>query len=400
MQESMRFLIVSYTFPPEGGIGGRRWAKLVKCLHRVGHSVEVVAATLPADEISPWGPDVLGINVYRFATRFPEILTRTPKNTLEKIAYRSALARLKRRTKGTPYDRAALDKESILTLVQGRIKKFKPDVLIATGAPFDLVHSLIGIQDTAGIKLKVADFRDPWIGGQAFGYSRLPEARLEFEKKKEAEVVSHYDVITMPWQKNIDELAQRHPGHADKLTVLSHFYDEDDVGSKSSVEKKTKFIYGGALYPGLEKVLANLSELCFQMKWRFELFTASDVNPEMLHDYFKAFKPIPSTEFFQRVKSAEYAILFLPQGNRFGLTKLFEIAACGIPIIAIGEESELSKEIEKNELGKFVEADNLLNKLPDIDRYFGTFDPNMKYVQEKSLSAVTNTLLDLINSKR
>src|SRR5213592_147627 len=50
-----RILIISYHFPPDGSIGGQRWAGLSKYLARVGWEVHVVTASAPTGHVMPDG---------------------------------------------------------------------------------------------------------------------------------------------------------------------------------------------------------------------------------------------------------------------------------------------------------------------------------------------------------
>src|SRR6266516_3628641 len=47
-----RLLIISYHFPPDGAIGGQRWAGLSKYLARLGWEVHIVTASAPGSEPS------------------------------------------------------------------------------------------------------------------------------------------------------------------------------------------------------------------------------------------------------------------------------------------------------------------------------------------------------------
>ena len=47
-------LLISYTFPPHPGIGGRRWAKFSKYLSKLNYIVHVIHVANPFDEDSLW----------------------------------------------------------------------------------------------------------------------------------------------------------------------------------------------------------------------------------------------------------------------------------------------------------------------------------------------------------
>jgi len=399
MSNFKRILIVAYTFPPQGGIGGRRWAKIAKELHKQGYLTEVISAELADEQSSPWMSDVKSIPVFRFKTTFPKHLKRQPQNLLDKVRYRMALRKMVMLTKGTPYDRAALDKLSFLSMFRKRMQLFKPDLILATGAPFDLLHfTAAELSHYSGV-LSVADLRDPWVNGSAYGYSGLSKKRLSVEKAKESEVVEAFDLVSMPWQKNIEELQERHPTFSEKLFVLPHFYDEDDLVFEEEVTNPPDIIYGGGIYEGLEDTIVRLAQFCNNLQIKAEVRTTNTFNRSVQNEFFSVMPPIPSHKFFARVKSSKYALLFLPEGHRYGLTKLYELAACGRPILAVGRKSPLSDLIVKESLGFFIDIQNLERDLQDALNSQIPFRANREWLANHSLQSVTRDFMDLVNRK-
>jgi hypothetical protein len=396
MIELKRILIVAYSFPPQGGIGGRRWAKFAKQFVRSGIEVEVISADMPAETDSSWKADVEGIPVFRFKTSFPSSLKTQPERLVDKVKYRMALRKMVLRTKGTPYDRAALDQLAFRSLFNQRVEKFRPDVLIATGAPFDLLYfTAIELENHPEL-LSLADLRDPWVNGSAFGYSALSEERLDNEKQKEAKVVDTFNLVTMPWPENIEELKQRYPERTEKLSVLPHFFDDDDLETERKVDNPPDLIYGGAIYEGLESALVELSAFAKANKLKTEIRTSSRVDVSIQNDYFNVLPPLASKYFFARVKASKFSLLFLPEGKRYGLTKLYELAACQNPILAIGKESNLSEMIEEKSLGHFIDVDQLTEGLAKATDQTSQSGPNQDWFRRHSLSLITSGLTDLL----
>lgn len=399
MSELKRILIVAYSFPPQGGIGGRRWAKFAKQFLRSGFEAEVISADMPAETDSSWKADVDGIPVFRFNTSFPSSLKMQPKRLIDKVRYRMALRKMVLKTKGTPYDRAALDQLAFRSTFRQLMDKFNPDVVIATGAPFDLLYfTALELENHPNV-LSLADLRDPWVNGSAFGYSALSSQRLEIEKQKEAKVVDAFDLVTMPWPQNIEELKQRHAAKSKKLSVLPHFFDDDDLKSEAKVESPPDLIYGGAIYEGLESAMAELSAFAQAKKLKIEIRTGSLVDSSIQNEFFKVLPALSSKEFFARVKASKYSLLFLPEGKRYGLTKLYELAACQKPILAIGKPSNLSELIENKSLGQFIHEDRLTKELVKAIDQSNEIEPNQDWVNSHSLSKITADLTDLLKKE-
>jgi len=78
-------LIINYAFPPNEGVGGRRWAKFSKYLKNHNVNIRVINAKKQNNKLSNWVNDVNGINVISLNTSYPHILQISPKTIFQKI---------------------------------------------------------------------------------------------------------------------------------------------------------------------------------------------------------------------------------------------------------------------------------------------------------------------------
>jgi hypothetical protein len=99
------------------------------------------------------------------------------------------------------------------------------------------------------------------------------------------------------------------------------------------------------------------------------------------------------------VKASKFSLLFLPEGKRYGLTKLYELAACQKPILAIGKESNLSEMIEEKSLGQFIPIDRLTEGLAKATNQASQFETNQDWFQRHSLSQITSDLTVLLKRR-
>jgi glycosyltransferase involved in cell wall biosynthesis len=179
-----RLLVITYHFPPDGAIGGQRWAGLSKYLARLGWEVHILtAAAAGTEQPTP--------NVHRHFHR--------RRRTLNDV-YRAAAGRLRQRSNGdkqpTPANGTSPRSFSLLTPVSairrilgssmslpddGRgwvavaavaarelLRERKFDVVISSGPP----HSahFAGLAATVGRDAQFwIDMRDPWSATQQFG---------------------------------------------------------------------------------------------------------------------------------------------------------------------------------------------------------------------------------------
>ena len=390
---------MSQTFPPDSGVGGRRWAKFAKYLHRAGTQVEVIAAQMETVSKSPWTDDVGDIAVHRYRHRFPRVLTQQPKSISDKLNYRWALMKLRMHCLGSPYDRANRDRETFLELFQKRMNAFEPEAVVVSGAPFNLLHYAAEVRDVYRGVAFIADLRDPWIGGHVYGYRSLSERREMEERRKEREVVGAFDLVTSPWRSVVDDLNSRHPGFRDKFWWLSHAWDREDFGHGTKGESSSiDMLYGGNLYEGFDAFLKNLSHAVRDGKRKVQIHTAQAGNlAEFANEGFRSAPNIQSKDFFGLASAAKRMLFLIPESGKNGFpTKLLEYAATGRPIAAVGYEGSLSHIIEDRGLGKFWRLEDVedrpLKLFVDFD-----FHPDRDWVEEFECERVTKKFLDRVD---
>ncbi len=392
-------MIVSQTFPPYAGVGGRRWAKFAKYLLRTGADVQVLCANMGGSRNSPWSRDVSEISVETYAHRFPSVLTANPANVLEKIAYRLWLIYLKMVSKGSPYDRAILDRGAFYQAFVEKMDAFKPDVVIATGAPFRLLAYIADVINAFPNSRFIADFRDPWTWGESYGYAHLSEKRLNFEKQLEEKVVSQFHFTTSPWPEIVTRLQKLYPAAQRKISLLPHAYDPDDFPARLQTAELDKdlLVFGGNIYHGLEDTMNDIIAFVRSRSknLRMEIYSG---NLNKIHERGEGVKmhaPIPAFEFFEKAQQAQAIIFLIPEHLKDGVpTKLFEYAYLGRPIIAIGYRGRVSEFVEAKSLGIFVDAVSDLGEI-DFDMLKVSAEP--EWLKAYNYANITESLLKLIN---
>lgn len=398
-EEGRRFFIVSHTFPPAPGIGGRRWAKFAKYLRRAGARVHVLRAA-HGSEGSPWTEDVAEIRKSTYAHSFPEILDSAPATLSGKIRYRLALLHNRLRSRGTPYDRALFDEDSFLRALRHGLEREQPDTLIVSAAPFLLLKYALKLRaDFPGIRF-VADLRDPWTSGTSYGYRALRGKRKAFEEEAEAEAVRGFDLVLTPWESLADAFAGQYPDAAHKVKVLPHCYDADEVVPRERKSPRTVplLYYGGNLYSGEEKVWKVFSDAARSGK--IEIILRSSRIPEpisaLAHAHFRTESPVSSRAFFAEAARADWLLYPVPPALRDGSpTKLPEFAATGVPVAGFGAEGSLSAAMVRHGIGVWlddnIDAESLLRIVtssPDLH-------PDSAFIKSFEAAAVTRDLLKI-----
>ncbi len=165
-----RLLVISYFFPPDGAVGGLRWAGLTKYLARIGWDVCVVTAAPNADRDSEEGIKIVSraraqtLNDWYRSLAAASIRSEISNDGGASVAEQPGTFRTLRREVGALLAfpdhargwilRAAMRARSLVT-------RFRPDVVVSTGPP----HSahVVAWLATAGKSTRwVIDLRDPW----------------------------------------------------------------------------------------------------------------------------------------------------------------------------------------------------------------------------------------------
>lgn len=384
-------LLVSHTFPPYRGIGGRRWVKFAKSLARRGHPVHVIhSAGDPGSLGSLWTDDLAtpGLHVHPMAQRYPTVLFKRPLTTVaEKVIYRVWNRLLPCFTKGNWFDKTIFWEGPFLRKAGDLITEHGIRDVIITGAPFRLLYYGTLLKRAHPIRL-VCDLRDTWTWQDGYGGALLSPARKAFEKEMERKVIEESDHIVSPHPAVVEHLRSAYPTHADRISVLGHAIDPDELGPPRPEHSSTllRLIYAGSMY-GAGEADAYFTELlkgfnllreryptCFAAS-RLDLYITGhgttryreQVDEAGLGERIRFHDPLPAKEIFPRIAAADAVILFIPKANKDVLgTKFTEIFYLRRPVIHVGEPGSISDHITRDHLGISMRVQDLAQKLPEL----------------------------------
>lgn len=360
-------LLVNFDFPPNQGIGGRRWGKLSKGLAEEGFDVFVIKADpVSMNNPSPWTEDVKSarIHVTSLPRTYPEGFSHPGSGLIDKIKYRIHQFILSRKERGTIFDISIGWDKYLLPAAADLIEKHKIINVIATGAPWNLLYFVCRLKEKFPQINIISDFRDPWINAKNYGMQSLDEKRKSHEKFKHQYVLSHSDVIITPAKDMTDELRKFDIENSKaNFNVLGHFYDEDDTGLTDSTATSDKIIlvYGGDLYVGVEPMLNKfVSDLEIirqknpELYRRIEvrIFTNSAISSVLRTlDAIRVF-PSVGKRIFEELRSAHFTLIFLPDNKKNHLTtKSIEYLPFRKPYLVYSPEGDFTRFVEENQLG-------------------------------------------------
>lgn len=372
-----KVLIICYSFPPNEGIGGRRWAKFAKYLAKINYEIHVVLNHNRSSKISQWNKDVIHENIIKYDRNvfYPLIYTEVPKTFSEKVLYRFWLLFFKLFSKGSLYDKSFFWKKVILNDVRKIILENNIQNVIVTGPPFRLLYfSALLKEELKNINL-IIDLRDPWTDNTSFfGFDAISPKRMSFEKEMEKEVmlranhvISVNDYLTQIFKK-------KYPSIQQKFVTIGNGFDADEITFSSDTSTKEKsgfdFILAGSLYPDLEYVfipfldyLSNNQNLDFIKKVTFHFYGQVDYNLEKLIKRYNlnsvklhGFQKMEYVK--ERIAESDYCMMFTSPNHASNFnTKFYEYASMRKPIVHFSNPGEISDVIVSNNLGFAISPD-------------------------------------------
>lgn len=400
-------LIISYTFPPNPGIGGRRWAKFAKYLTRQNFTVHVIHAAIKNQSSSLWYGDVCentDIIRYPVKTYYPQILVSNPDTFLKKLKYRISDNLLKLTTNGTPYDVAIGWRQPLLKKANELIQKHAIKNVIVSCAPFrSAVYALELKRENKNLNLLV-DFRDPWTWGKGYGMTLLSAKKLQAEKELEKKVMDGADSIFVPVTVMQQHLNQTYPQHTRKIKLLQHAFDEDEVKPQPKTKSdKIRLVFFGSIYKYLEIFMAKLAKELKKYENEYTLDFYSDSQnyshifeqQQLLNKQVNYHENKPAAELFKSFADYDFVLLVHPDYGKHNIaTKFYEIIYSKTPMLYIGNPGLTANFIESNNIGLSYNADNLDLNPEKIRSWLAQEKTEFKEIYQYSFASQTQNLIN------
>lgn len=373
MNEGKHILLVNFDFPPNEGIGGRRWAKFARYLAEQGLKIHVIKAEqLPMRPPSVWSKEVehSNISITSLPRPLPTYFTHPGKGLWDKIRFHLYKKALRKRSLGTIYDQA-IDWEAPLHAAMDQLlNKFPISTIIASGAPFNLLYYTANFVASQQSIQFIADYRDPWISARNYGMPGLNNAQRAHEMDKQNRVLEVADIVSSPYQQlslRIKEEGQE-KSEGTEFIELGHCFDQEQLPERTehSEENTFTFVYGGALYQGVEHYFDQLSTVLHQLKdedlplykrLRFKIYSSDfeRLNGRYAEHRWMEFLPPIGNQLFTEIDRSSAAIIALSEHNKdFKTTKFYEFLSRKKPVLYLGPQGEVAQFLEQNSLGSSI----------------------------------------------
>jgi len=425
-----KVLIISYYWPPAGGIAVHRCLKFAKYLREFGWEPIICTAENPEypvlDEGNfkdiPNGVKILRTKIWEPYNLFKFITGKKKEERIhnvfieeEKPGFGHKLGIWIRGNIFIPDARKLWIRPSVKFL-SNYLKENPVDVLFTNGPPQSTHMIAYGVKKNLGISWH-ADFQDPWTQVDYFPQLMLNPISKKIHEKKEQLVFRWADKITIcsyTWKNDLESIGAKDVG------VIVWGYDEDDFTNITiPLSKKFTLSHFGSLGPDRNaKTLWKALSIIANENKQF----ANDLEIELVgfvgHAIVDEIKSLGLTgnlnlsdhisrkETLERMHCSQILLLILNDmlnvnGRLPG--KLFEYLASRRPMLVIGpEESDASKIVHGVNAGYTCDFNNLektINTVKDLYEKFrqNNLPSNKTDISQYSNRSLTGKLASYLN---
>jgi glycosyltransferase involved in cell wall biosynthesis len=416
-----KVLIISYYWPPAGGIAVHRCLKFAKYLREFGWEPVLCIPDNPEYPVLdpgnfkdvPSGITVLKTKIWE-PYRFFKLLTGKKKGERihnvfleeDKPGFGQKLGIWIRGNIFIPDARKFWIRPSVKYLT--KYLKSNPVDAVFTNGPPQTTHMIAcGIKKKLGIPWH-ADFQDPWTQVDYFPQLMLNPVSKKIHTAMEQRVFKNADKVTIcsdTWKKDLESIG------ANDVGVIVWGYDEDDFkGDTPLLSPKFRLSHYGSLGPDrnaktLWKALSIMAEKekGFADDLEIELagFIGRSIKEEIkslgLEKNLLLFDHLSRKETLERMSRSQILLLILndmPNVNGRLPGKLFEYLASRRPIIVIGPpESDASKIVGGSNAGSTCGFQDLEGTISTVKQLYAKFKNGGLNRNETDISQYSNRCL-------
>ena len=360
-----KVLIITYYWPPGGGIAVLRCLKISKYLRKYGWEPVIFTAEdahYPVidhsnDQDVQEGLTILRQKIWEPYHIYKMITGKAPDANVNNVFYveeeeAGAMHKLSvwvRSNFFIPDARAFWVRPSVNKIL-AFLEEHPVDAIMSSGPPHSNTRIATLVKKRTGLPW-LADFQDPWTQIDYFQHLRLTGWARRRHHRMEQEVFEQADKITIvspSWREDLMEIGARN------VEVIPLGYDPDDFSAKPEIENKSRFtlthlgIMGYDRNPaGLFGVLQQMCEEVEGFREALEIRLVGQVDPSVREAYeaaglagnVKLVGSVPRQQALELTRDSPILLLLLnQQPNAQGRIpgKLFEYLAARRPILCLG----------------------------------------------------------------
>ena len=403
-----KILLINYDFPPNAGIGGRRWAIFAKYLTRLGYEIHVLMRKPEPGSVSSFDVFVQGnerIIRHHLPSYYPKTLSTQPRTIIQKLRYRLWHKAMLLLSRGTPFDKTVIGSYFIRRKIRTLHRKESFTLMVVSGAPFRLCYYAARERDRLKVPLLI-DLRDPWTWGKGYGFVALSERRKNYEKKMERFTLEKADCVTVPVEIMRENLCDHYPEWEQKFHLLPHGYDEEIIslhdGNRFKQSRVLRIVHFGTINDYIESEIDAIARVIGSYHGGIALtfYAASEKYKEIfegagvLNKFVFYRKQVSQQQVFEELGKYDFSLILHPEYGRNNFsTKIYETIFSGTPIMYIGSEGELSEFFQRTGSGIHIAPQEIEKELnPDKIRKSYNF-VRTEEVAQFSYTELTQKLL-------
>ena len=291
-----RVLIISYYWPPAGGISVVRPLKLAKYIREFGWDPVVCTAANPhfpfedknaANDI-PKDLEIIKVPIVEPYEIYKKLTGQKEKSALADVIQnapkRSFLHNFSVWIRGNFFipDARCLWINPVVKELTSYLEKNPVDAILTTGPP----HSVNRIGYLLNKKLQIpwlADFQDPWTQVDYYKHFKISKWAHKRHRKMENQIFNNADLITIvsdSWKTDLERIG------ASNVAVVPLGYDTSDFSNNIELDSKFTLTHLGLLGEDrnpivLMEVIADLCKLDVNFSNHFQLQLVGKVNDKL-----------------------------------------------------------------------------------------------------------------------
>ena len=383
-----KVIVVTYYWPPAGGIGVLRCLKLAKYLARQGWEPVIFTSSEEAyqfldpknnDEV-PEGTEVIRIGAFSpieafkaFSGRKKEVpLIDIMATPAQKNRWLDDIGLWVRGNFFIPDARAFWIRPAVRRIREW-LKHNHADAIFSDGPPH--TNTVVANRIAEEFDLPwVADFQDPWTQVDYYAHMNIGRRADRIHRQMEQDAFRRADAITIAsptWAGDLEAIGARN------VEVLYYGYDEADFeGYQARSADRPTLFHGGLLgndrYPApLVEALKRLKEEGLEGMEGLDIRLAGGVSPDVvsnmkaagLEEELTLLGMVSRAEVIEEISKAELLLLpinIAPNCKGRVPGKLFELMRSGKPILALGPvDGDVARLLRETGTGETFEYDDV-----------------------------------------
>lgn len=373
LEPVLRLLLVSYNFPPVGGAGVQRPAKLVKYIHPLGFEPTVLTVRNPS---VPLRDESVGRDVPH-NVRIVRAPTFEPGYAVKRTAWRAAANKgVKSRLADAAKKLLVPDAQILwqpgasVALARELMSRHPPDVVCISAPPFSqfLLALLASRRERTAV---VFDYRDEWSAYRE-NYEMMSSLSARVGDFLEPRLLRLADLVITATEAYAEELLQRFPFlRADRVRAIPNGYDVSDFPTRLPEPPTDKFVvtYAGTvlklnsprgLLEAVRRVHATEPELARLLRVRFIgriVETEQDAFRDAAEIGVECIPYLPHQQLVPELAASHLVLCIMddvPGTERMYPGKIFELMHLRRPCLILAPECALTGLVRRHQFGETI----------------------------------------------